>query len=225
MWDAASARRVVSTQLSLAWDSRWKHLLLFPCGTSHAQRDDMRRLVTLLCVPVLLALSRPAVCAQASRPKPGARIRFDAPSLEGRLAGTLVAWESDTLVVKVDGYSAGLNLLVPVDSVAGLEVRRERRMTLEGLGLGVLAGTLTALAADPNWVDENGNCTTVPCLSYLVSSHLDTRLAVFGISGVLLGTMIGSETKSAKWVPVRLESVSVGPAPGGGLALGVRISF
>ena len=185
----------------------------------------MRRLAALACLPVVLAVSRPAVCAQAPRLKPGARIQFDAPSLGGRVTGTLVEWESDTLVVRVDGYAAGLGLMVPVDSVTRLEVRRERRMTLEGIGVGLLAGTLTALAADPDWVDENGDCTTLPCLAYNVSPNLDTRLAVFGIVGVLLGTIAGSAEKTTSWVPVPLVRLNVGPAPGGGLALGVRISF
>jgi hypothetical protein len=58
-----------------------------------------------------------------------------------------------------------------------------------------------------------------------VSPRLDTRLAVFGIAGVLLGTIIGSETKTTTWASVPLARLNVGPAPGGGLALGVRISF
>ncbi len=185
----------------------------------------MRRLVALACLPVLLAPSRPAVCAQAPRLKPGSRIQFDAPSLGGRLTGTLVEWESDTLVVRVDGYAAGLGLIVPVDSVTRLDVRRERRMTLEGMGVGLLAGTLTALAADPDWVDENGDCTTLPCLAYKVSPHLGTRLAVFNIVGVLLGAIAGSAEKTTTWAAVPLARLNVGPAPGGGLALGVRISF
>jgi hypothetical protein len=106
-------------------------------------------------------------------------------------------------------------------------VRRERRMTLEGAGMGLLAGTLTALAADPEWVDENGDCTTLPCIAYQVSPHLDTRLAVFGVVvvGVLLGAIVGSEAKTATWAPVHLERLTVGPAPAGGFAMGVRITF
>jgi len=129
----------------------------------------MRFPVALLCWPVLLAVSRPTLCAQAPRLEPGARIRFDAPSLGGRLTGTLVAWEPDTLVVRVDGYAQGLGLILPVDSV--------------------------------------------------------TRIAVLGFTGALLGTIIGSETKKATWAPVHLERLNLGPAPDGGLALGVRITF
>jgi len=185
----------------------------------------MRFPVALLCWPVLLAVSRPTLCAQAPRLEPGARIRFDAPSLGGRLTGTLVAWEPDTLVVRVDGYAQGLGLILPVDSVTRIDVRRERRMTLEGLGVGLLGGTLLALAASPDWLDENGNCTTLSCLAYKVSPHLDTRIAVLGFTGALLGTIIGSETKKATWAPVHLERLNLGPAPDGGLALGVRITF
>ena len=129
----------------------------------------MRFPVALLCWPVLLAVSRPTLCAQAPRLEPGARIRFDAPRLGGRLTGTLVAWEPDTLVVRVDGYAQGLGLILPVDSV--------------------------------------------------------TRIAVLGFTGALLGTIIGSETKKATWAPVHLERLNLGPAPDGGLALGVRITF
>lgn len=184
----------------------------------------MRPLVAFVCWPVLLAVSRPAVCAQAPL-KPGARIRFEAPSLGGRLTGTLKAWESDTLVVRVDGDAEGLGLIVPIDSVTRIDVRRERSNALYGAGVGLLAGTLTALTASADWVDENGDCTTLPCIAYKVSPHLDTRLAVLGIAGALLGTIVGSAEKTATWAPVHLERLSVGPAPDGGLALGVRITF
>jgi hypothetical protein len=152
-------------------------------------------------------------------------VRFDAPSLGGRLTGTLVAWESDTLVVNVDGDPEGLGLVVPADSLTRLDVWRERRMTLEGLGLGLLAGTLLAVVASPDCVDEYGESTLAACLAYKVSPRLDTRVAVLAGVGALLGVMVGSETKRRTWAPVRLEQLRVGPGPGGGLAFGVSISF
>ena len=174
-----------------------------------------------MCCLGVLAVSRPAWGAQAPHLKPGARVRLDAPSLGGRLTGTLVAVDPDTLSLKLDGQAEGLNLIVLTDSVTSLEVRRERAMTLEGLGLGLLAGTLLAAAADPNWLDENGNCTTASCLAYKVSPRFETRFAVLGSIGALLGIIVGSEEKKVSWAPVPL----VGPAPGGGLALGLRLSF
>lgn len=174
-----------------------------------------------------LLVTRPALGMQVPRPRlePGARIRFDAPGFGGRVIGTLEEWESDTLVVRVNGDAPGLVLVVPVDSVSRLEVRRERSMTIEGALLGVLAGTLLAAVASPDVVDENGNCTTAECLAYKVSPHFNTRLTVLGIAGALLGTIVGSETRNVTWATVPLERLSVDATPNGGLALGVRIAF
>jgi hypothetical protein len=170
-------------------------------------------------------MTQPAWCAQTNRLAPGARVRLEAPSLGGRLVGTLVALENDTLAIQEDGQADGLRLIIRTDSIARLEVRRERSMALEGAGVGLLAGALTALAADPNWLDENGDCTTLSCIAYKVSPHLDTRLAVFGTLGTLLGAIAGSGEKTHRWARVDLKRVHIAPAPSGGLALGFSISF
>lgn len=185
----------------------------------------MRLVAALVCCAILLAGFRPAECMQAPGLAAGAQIRFDVPTLGGRMTGVLVAWESDTLVVSVEGDAPGLGLIVPAASVTRIDVRRERRMTLEGAGVGVLAGTLLALAASPDWVDENGDCTTPECLAYEVSPHLDTRLAVLGVAGALLGAIVGAETTTAGWVRVPLEELHLGATQHSGLALGVRIFF
>ncbi len=160
--------------------------------------------------------------------EPGARVRLEVSSL-GRITGTLVAWEPDTLVVREDGQAEGLRLIILADSVSRIDVRRERRMTLEGAGVGLLVGTLLAVTASPDGVDENGDCTPLACLAYKVSPKLDTRIAVLGLVGALVGALagviVGSETKTHTWSRVPLERLDVGPAPGGGLAFGVRISF
>jgi len=173
----------------------------------------------------LLAAPRTAACAQARRLAPGDRVRVDAPSLGGRMTGTLVAWQSDTLFVRVEGDAAGLTLMLPVDSVTHLDVRRERPRTAEGLGLGLVAGTLLALVASPDWVDDNGDCTPLACLAYKVSPNVGTRVEVLGLLGAFAGGILGSLTTKVTWAPVQLEGLQVGPAPDGGLAVGVRISF
>lgn len=152
-------------------------------------------------------------------------MRLDAPNQGGRLTGKLLAMESDTLVMEEDGQAAGLRLIILTDSISRIEVRRERSMALEGAGVGLLAGILAALAADPNWVDENGECTTLPCVAYQVSPHLDKRLAVLGLAGTLLGAIAGAGEKTHRWVQVPLQRLEVGPTPGGGMALGVRLTF
>jgi hypothetical protein len=184
----------------------------------------MRPIRPVLLFFAALTLPRLAPGAQAPLLEPGARVRLNAPGLGGRLTGTLVAWESDTLVVRVDGE--GLGLIVPRDSITQIEVGGKRPMTLEGVGLGLLGGTLLALIASPDWVDENGDCT-LPCLAYEVSPDAGTRVVVLSLLGALLGGLAGAATKVDTWTPVRLERLDVGPAPGGGLALGVgvRVSF
>jgi len=173
-----------------------------------------------------LLLARPAECAQqAARLSPGARIRFDAASYDFRMTGTLLRWEVDTLVVQVDGDAPGLALIVPEDSLSRLEVWHERTLAAEGALLGGLTGTLLAVLASPDVVDEDGNCTTLECLAYQISPKMETRMGVLAGVGVLVGLIVGSETKTAKWSPVPLQRVMVGSAPNGGLALGVRISF
>ncbi len=188
----------------------------------------MRSLPAFACCLAVLAVTRPALCAQASsrppRLKPGARVRLDASSL-GRITGTLVAWELDTLVVTEDGQGEGLRLIILADSVSRLDVHREHRLTLEGTGVGLLVGTLFAVTASPDCVDEYGDSALVTCLAYRVSPHLDTRLAVLGGVGALIGLIVGSETRTHTWSRVPLERLEVGPAPGGGLALGIRFSF
>jgi hypothetical protein len=186
----------------------------------------MRRLALLVWCSSSLLSARPAECAQqAARLNPGARIRFDAASYGYQMTGTLLRWEVDTLVVQVDGDAPGLALIVPEDSLSRLDVRRERTLAAEGALLGGLAGTLLAVLASPDVLDEDGNCTTLECLAYQVSPKMETRIEVLAGVGFLLGLIVGSETKTAKWSPVPLQRVMVGSGPNGGVALGVRIAF
>ena len=186
----------------------------------------MRRLATLVWCSTSLLIARPAECAQqATRLNPGVRIRFDAASFGDQMTGTLVRWEVDTLVVQVDGDTPGLALMVPEDSVSRLDVRRERTMAAEGAVLGGLAGTLLAVLASPDVLDDDGNCTTLECLAYQVSPKVETRMGVLAGLGFVVGIIVGSETKIVSWSPVPLQRLTVGSTPEGGLAVGVRISF
>src|SRR5215510_3007542 len=187
----------------------------------------MRVIAALVCCPALLAVARPAECMQAPPPRlePGTRIRLEASGVGGRLTGTVEEVSADTLMVRVDGDAPGLAVIVPTNSVTRLDVRRERSMTVEGLGLGVLAGTLLAVLASPDVVDENGNCTTAACLAYKVSPRLDKRIEVLSLAGALLGAIVGSTTRTTTWATVDLQRLNVGPTADGGLAFGVRISF
>jgi hypothetical protein len=174
----------------------------------------MRRLAAVACLTLLLA-ARPALCTQGPRIDPGARVRFDAANLGLRLTGRLVRLESAAMVVALEGDAPGLAVIVPTDSISALDVQRERRMIAEGVLLGSLAGAAIGALANPDWVDDNGDCT-IMCLAYDISPNLDTRMAVLGLTGALLGGIVGAGAKSATWVAVPLHS---------GVAVGISLSF
>src|SRR6266545_2392691 len=167
------------------------------------QRCDAARVV-----PDTTPCALPCCCSCPSSPPSSAeRVRLNAPGLGGPVTGTLVAWESDTLFVRVEGDAAGLTLMLPADSVTRLDVRRERAMTLEGLGIGLLAGTLLAVVASPDWVDDNGECTTLPCVAYKVSPNVGTRVEVLGLLGAFVGGIVGSSAKKVTWAPVQVDGL------------------
>ena len=47
---------------------------------------------------------------------------------------------------------------------------------------------------------------------------MTSRIAVLGAVGALLGTIVGSATKTATWVAVPFKRVELGPTPDRGLA-------
>jgi len=54
------------------------------------------------------------------------------------------------------------------------------------------------------------------CRAYDISPNLDTRMAVLGLTGAVLGAIVGAGAKSASWVAVPLHS---------GVTVGVSLSF
>jgi len=174
----------------------------------------MRRLPAVWCL-ALLALTRSAECTQSPRIDPGSRVRFDAGSLGFQLTGRMIRFEPAAMVVALDGDAPGLSVIVPTDSISALEVNRERRMVAEGVLIGSLAGVAVGALANPDWVDDEGDCTIL-CMAYEVSPNADTRMTVLGLAGAVLGAIVGAGTKTSSWIAVPME---------GKLAVGVRLSF
>jgi hypothetical protein len=189
--------------------------------------DPIVRLRPVTVLLLVLAWAQPAAALQRRVVvEPGARVRVQARSLGGPLIGTVRAAEPDTLVVRVDGEGAGL--IVPVDSIIWLAVRRERAQTLEGAGAGALAGSLLAVTAHPGWAEDDEDCEgwgAAPCIAYEISPRLGTRLAVLIPLGVVVGAIAGSQSRTATWRSVRLERVGLAPVSGGRVGVGVTLSF
>jgi len=119
------------------------------------------------------------------------------------------------MVVALDGDAPGLAVVVPTDSISALAVQHERRMVAEGVLIGSVTGAAIGALASPDWVDDEGDCTIL-CMAYDVSPNVDTRMAVLGLAGAVLGAIVGAGTKTSSWIAVPLQ---------GRLALGVRLSF
>ena len=174
----------------------------------------MRRLAAVWCL-ALLSLTRSAECTQSPRIEPGSRIRFDAANLGVGLTGRMVRLEPAAMVVALDGDAPGLAVLVSTDSISALAVQHERRMIAEGLLIGSLTGAAIGALASPDWVDDEGDCTIL-CMAYEVSPNADTRMAVLGLAGAVLGTIIGAGTRTSSWVVVPMQHE---------VAVGIRLSF
>ena len=168
---------------------------------------------------VCAALAVSSASAQVpSSIQAGSRVRLRARALgQGRVVATVLASESDTLVLKPDGEAAGL--IVPWDSVADLEIGRWKTHELEGAVAGLLAGLLAAAAAGPCDYDD---CTLGEDLleaEYKIMPDFGTRAFVLGGLGLFLGAILGSDVKTEAWRPVVL------PKGGGSVSLGLSFSF
>jgi hypothetical protein len=130
--------------------------------------------------------------------------------------GTFWAWEGDSLIMESNGNALALSL----DSVTTLEVSAGRRsQTGLGMGIGGVAGFLVgAVVGETSCADDvivtSGQCAIAAGL-------------VFGIGGALLGGVVGTATKTDRWVAVPLDRLRVSFAPqrDGRFALGASVRF
>ncbi len=103
---SASARRPLHSLTTGDW---WTNRPSVSCGNSKCSFTNNRLLHGCLPRETLTGAQAPSPAPPSPpRLEPGARVRLDASSL-GRITGTLVALETDTLVVREDGQAEGLN--------------------------------------------------------------------------------------------------------------------
>ena len=127
---------------------------------------------------------------------PGTKIRVDAPSLlSSQLVGKVLALRSDTLevtgrVATPTAKSATWTGPVPLSAIANLERNYgSKGHGLIGMGIGLILGAavVPALFASSTTNDE------IP----------DYSPILFGIGGVIVGGIIGTQFRTEQWEKVR----------------------
>ncbi len=174
----------------------------------------------LIILTVILTVA-PVVTVAAQQPlplHPGDRIRAMVPSLSsGPLVGTVVAFQTDSLIVQGGTSTWHLSLA----SLTHLDVSQGRRShALLGAGIGLLVGAAVGvlIASDCDTVEgpfaTQGQCTAVGA-------------AVFGGAGALVGALTGALARTEQWaqVPLARLRMSLTPNPGGALQLRASLSF
>jgi hypothetical protein len=165
----------------------------------------MRVFTAALAVSLVVPLST----LSAQQPPPveaGARVQVTAPDCGfDKHDATLEALRGDRLVFDTTEC--------PLGSVTRLDVSRGRkRKTVTGAVVGVLAGVAVGGGLAVANSDEEGALIFVP----------------FGaLAGTLLGTAIGTVTKTERWEEVPLDQlrVSVAPQRDGRFGFGISVVF
>ncbi|MGE0441224.1 MAG: hypothetical protein AB7L66_10645 [Gemmatimonadales bacterium] len=154
--------------------------------------------------------------AQGSGPalEPGVRVRATTRTGE-RVEGKFGSWREGRLTIATQGREAS----IPRENLRRLEVGRVGRATGTGALIGGIAGALAATAfAIPFCGDADTVCET------------DEYVRIYGLIGlppIAAGALIGSAIERTHWdaVPLDRLAVGVGPAPGGGVTVALRLRF
>jgi hypothetical protein len=160
-----------------------------------------------------------AMAASAAAAEPtvtiGARARVTAPSVSaGCVEGTLAAVDSETLTIVSEDDDRRVE--VPRSRITKLEVVKGKKSrwaigALVGAGAGVLLGVVASnppSSADQFQIDGGA-------------------VAVCGAVGAAGGALVGAVLRTDRWtsVPADTVTLSIGPVPGPGIALAMRVSF
>jgi len=151
----------------------------------------MRGLPVLLALPLTLAIS-PAASAQELAAGDRIRVTTVLPTLD-RQPGVLLGFDTDTLSFHAQGSDWSL----PLESISLLERSDGTRShALVGALIGLGAGLLIPLAATGSDLGSSA------CQADTGGNLCGAVILVGGVSGGLLGLIVGALIRTDRWVPM-----------------------
>lgn len=171
----------------------------------------------------LVFLVSAAAEAQAPAVNAGARVRVTSKAHDyNRRVATVSAVRSDSIVLLMKKGNLATVALSDIDEMQ-VSVG-QRRTVLRGMLAGGLIGAAGGAVI--------GAATYEPCEGFcvLASNSAGAEAAitgtVLGVLGLVVGGVVGAINTTDRWGPSTVPgSISVGPAPGGRVAVGLTRSF
>ena len=185
--------------------------------------EDHHMRATILAVAAFMLIPLGTVASQAVQPKSGDRIRITATpyALEHRTA-RVVSVRNDSLILDV---APAETLAVALAGVTQLDVSTgRRRNTLRGAGIGALigvgSGALIGFAS--------GDDPPTAFFSLSASEKAALAGATLGVTGLVIGAVVGTLIVSDRWTSVPLGVAKATPSlqvGHGNTRLALAVSF
>jgi hypothetical protein len=180
-----------------------------------------RRLAAFWVALALGAIPLGAGANDSGESRTGQRVRVTQASSGERVVGRLLQQTDQVLVLEKGSPGKGDPVRIQRSDVAHFEVSVRPGRKRMGAGIGALAGVLAAVAIGAS---EGGGCAPDAwiCFSETETAGLVGVLTI--PAGALIGALVAPGEKWETESPSRL-AVGVAPAPGGGVAARVALSF
>lgn len=177
------------------------------------------RYVGLVTVALLVATSSP-LAAQEAPVAPGTRVRVQAPpQWSGWVVGTVVAWESESLVLEPEDVGTPLTLarnqITRFDVYGG---SKSKALLGAGIGFGVGVGWTVLLLSSESICNSEETCD---------AGDWAKGIAIFGGGGAAIGALVGLLFRTDRWEAVPMEGIRVSftPVYDGQPGLALSVSF
>ena len=184
----------------------------------------MRRVIIALAAAIV-PVTNIAAQRQGSAEDPRVRVTYGCATGCERVIGTVVAFASDSMVIRIEGQPGTRRLALASVSRYELDrgAQRSRTGTLAGLGVvvGIIGGGLVGILVDGPTTSGCGQSGTCDAGGVLIGAGIG--LAV----GATAGYLIGKSLTPDRWVEIDLgfAQVGMGPRHARRYGLGASIPF